>query len=379
VRVVHVTTSDASLRYLLFDQLRFLQTHGHEVSAISADGPYVATLRSAGIPVVTVPLTRMVTPLEDLAAIRALVRAYRGFGAELVHTHTPKAGLLGQWSALLAGVRHRVHTIHGLYFPAHMTPRTKWRYVWLERAQMAPAHLLLSQNAEDVETCKRERLCDPQRLHYLGNGIDIERFHPRNRESAKVASTRLSIEVPDAHLVVGMVGRMTGEKGYREYLQAAARVLARRRDVTFLAIGAFEPWKPDAIRAEEIESVGLGAHFRVLGQRDDVADLYAAMDLFVLPSHRDGFPRAPMEAAATGLPVIVSDERGCRSTVVDGESGLLVPIGEADAIAAAILRLLAEPVVRERMGRRGRKLAEERFDQTIVFQRVLDAYEEVGR
>lgn len=376
MRVVHVTTSDSSLRYLLFDQIRFLQDHGHDVSAISGRGPYVEWLRDAGIPVVTVPLTRRITPVTDVRTFGALVAAYVRLRPDVVHTHTPKAGILGQWSALLARVPHRVHTIHGLYFPGHMRPGTRWRYAWLERAQMAPAELVLSQNAEDIETCERERLCDARRLRFLGNGIDVERFHPRNRAPERVVAVRSALGIPPGHLVIGMVGRMTAEKGYRDFF-GAARILAARGDVTFIAVGAFEPWKADAIGRPEIDALGLGDRLRVLGQRDDVDDLYAAMDVLALPSHREGFPRAPMEAAATGLPVVVSDERGCRATVIDGESGLLVPMRDAEALARALGRLLDDPLARERMGARGRRLAEERFDQRIVFQRVLDAYAEL--
>jgi len=254
----------------------------------------------------------------------------------------------------------------------------RWRYAWLERAQMAPAAILLSQNAEDMETCVRERLCDPHRLRFLGNGIDIERFHPRNREPARIAATRASIGVPPDHLVVGMVARMTGEKGYREYFRAAAQLLKTRSDVTFLAIGPFEPWKPDAVSEAEAATFGLGERLRVLGNRYDMPDLYAAMDVLALPSHREGFPRAPMEAAATGVPVVVSDERGCRATVIDGESGFLVPLRDAGALADSLQRLLADASMRERMGTRGRQLAEEQFDQKVVFARVAAAYDEVS-
>lgn len=378
MKVVHITTSDSSLRYLLFDQIKFLQQRGHEVSGISAPGPYVDELRAAGIPVVTVPLTRQITPVADLRALGELVWTFRQLRPDIVHTHTPKAGLLGEWGALLAQVPHRVHTIHGLYFPGHMRPGTKWRYAWLERIQMAPAKVLLSQNAEDIDTCVRERLCDPQRLRFLGNGIDVERFHPRNREGEAIARSRAALGVPPGNLVVGMVGRMTGEKGYREYFEAAARIAVSRPDVTFLAVGTFEPWKPDAVSADEARSLGLGDRLLVLGHRDNMPDIYAAMDVLVLPSHREGFPRAPMEAAASGLPVVVSDERGCRATIVDGESGFLVPIRDAAALASAVSVLLGNPDLRRRMGARARALAEERFDQRIVFERVAAAYEELS-
>lgn len=377
MKVIHVTSSDMSLRYLLLDQMRYLQARGHEVSGISAPGPWVAEVRAAGIPVTTIPFTRQVTPVNDLRAASALVATFLRQRPDIVHTHTPKATLLGEWAALVARVPRRVHTIHGLYFPGHMRPGARWRYVWLERAQMAPAHVVLSQNQEDIATATRERLCDPRRLRFLGNGIDVERFHPRNRAPERVAAIRAALGIPAGQTVVGMVGRMTGEKGYREYFAAAAAVRAKDPTVTFLAIGPNEPHKPDAVTEADARALGLTTGLLVLGHRDDMADLYAAMDILVLPSHREGFPRAPMEAAATGLPVVVSDERGCRATVIDGESGLLVPLRDPAALAAAIERLTADADLRNRMGRRGRELALEQFDQRIVFERVARAYDEL--
>ena len=374
MNVVHLTTSDMSLRFLLLDQLRYLSDAGHVVRGLSGPGRERAAIEAAGIPVDTVPLTRKISPLRDLVAFAALLVHFIRSRPDVVHTHTPKASLLGQWAALLARVRGRVHTSHGLYFPGHMRPGRRWFYVWLERLQMAPAHVVLAINPEDLEVIRRDRICDIRKVRYLGSGIDLERFHPRNREPGRVARIRRELGIPDDHVVIGMVARVVREKGYLEFLEAARQVHAAFPRTTFLCAGPYEPWKADAISEREIAAFGLGDALRMLGQRDDVHDLYAAMDVLVLPSHREGFPYAPMEASATGIPVVATDIRGCRQTVVDGESGFLVPARDARALAGALERLAADPALRERMGARARALAEERFDQREVFARVAAAY-----
>jgi glycosyltransferase involved in cell wall biosynthesis len=379
VKVIHVTTSDMSLRYLLLDQLRYLRSIGHDVSAVSGPGPWVNEVRSLGIPVHTIPLTRRIAPIEDLLAIAALVRHLLGIQPQLIHTHTPKASLLGQWIGRLMGISHRVHTIHGLYFPGHMRPEHRWRYVWLERIQMAPAHLILSQNSEDLETVRRDGIADPDKLRYLGNGIDIERFTPANRAPERRTAARAKLGIPADHAVVGIVGRLVREKGYPELFEAARSVLQERAQTTFIAVGGQEPTKADGIAPDDPAVATLGAAFRFLGHRDDMEDMYAAMDLLVLPSHREGFPRAPMEAAATGIPVVATDVRGCRDTVVHGATGFLVPPRDPPALTRAILTLLADDNLRATLGAAGRQLAIDRFDQRIVFQRVAEAYAELER
>jgi glycosyltransferase involved in cell wall biosynthesis len=372
MKVIHVSTSDMSLRYLLLDQLRYLQDIGHDVSGVSGPGPWVDAVRAAGVRVDVVPLTRSIEPLRDIGAFVALVLHFLRTRPDVVHTHTPKASLLGQWAALVARVPRRVHTIHGLYFPGHMRPQRRWFYVLLERLQMRPAHAILSQNREDLETCRVDRICDLSRLEYLGNGIDVDHFHPRNLE--RRTEVRRSLGIADDSPVVGMVGRVIREKGYLDYFAAAARLRVTHPDAVFLAIGPYEPWKADAIAEDQVNAFGLGDALKLLGHRDDVADLYAAMDVVTLPSHREGFPRSPMEAAATGLPVVVTDVRGCRETVIDGETGYLVPARDPGQLATSIAALLDDPALRQRMGERGRGLAEERFDQRLVFQRVADTY-----
>lgn len=381
MRVIHITTSDMSLRYLLLDQLRYLQANGHRVTAVSGQGPWVREVRAAGIDVHTIPLTRRIAPLDDLRAFWALVRHLAHERPALIHTHTPKATLLGQWAAAVLRVPHRVHTIHGLYFPGHMRPEQRWRYVWLERMQMAPAHLILSQNAEDLDTVRRDRIADPAKLRFLGNGIDVDRFAPANASPERRASLRAALGIPSEHLVVGMVGRLVREKGYPELLAAAPLILCERPATTFIAIGGQEPTKADGIAPDDPAITGLGTSLRLLGHREDMEDLYAAMDVLVLPSHREGFPRAPMEAAASGMPVVVTNVRGCRDTVIDGETGLLVPVRDPGALASAVLRLLRDDGMRGRMGNAGRRLAEERFDQRQVFRRVAETYAslEAGR
>ena len=149
MRVEHVTTSDMSLRFLLLDQLRYLRDKGFDVCGISAVGPWISEIRGAGIPVTPIPLTRRITPVADLRALVALYAHFQRTKPDIVHTHTPKAGLLGQWAALAAGVPHRVHTIHGLYLPGGAASRGRTFYNrhgdWFGWSSIAMTTLLVAQ------------------------------------------------------------------------------------------------------------------------------------------------------------------------------------------------------------------------------------------
>jgi glycosyltransferase involved in cell wall biosynthesis len=378
MRVAHIATVDASLRYLLLNQLVAIRQAGYEVVGISAGGPHVSALEAAGIRHIAAPLTRRFAPAADFRALAALVKILRRERFDIVHTHTPKGGLLGQYAALFARTPIRVHTIHGLYFPGHMKPEHRWRYAFLERTIMRPSHLNLSQSVEDVETARREKLCRGDRVELLATGIDVEHFTPD--ESGELRRrTRATLGFSDDDLVIGMVARLVREKGYVEMLHAAKTIAEREPRARFLFIGGDDSVKSDALDAATLAAAGLEDRLRLLGHRDDMRALYAAMDVFALPSHREGLPRAPMEAASMCLPAVVTDVRGCRQTVEDGKTGLIVPVRDAQALAGALLELLGDPRARSCYGANARRKALAEFDERVAFQHVIDAYERLQR
>lgn len=378
-RVAHVTTVDLSLRYLLLNQLQRIRDEGYDVVAISADGPDVAAVEAHGIPHFAVPMTRRFTPLADLRALIALAVLMRREKFDVVHTHTPKAGLLGQLAARISGVPVVVNTLHGFYFHEGTKPLPRRFYVWMERIAAQCSDSILSQNREDITTAIEERIAPRELLKWLGNGIDIGRFDRRRLSDERLGALRDELGLRRGAPVIGFVGRLVKEKGILDLLEATALVARTIPDVQVLIVGPYDEEKPDAIRPEVAERYGLTDRCRFLGMRHDMPELYALMDVLVLPSYREGFPRAPMEASAMGVPTVVSDIRGCREAVEQGVNGLLFPVGNVNALAQALTELLTDDERRRKMGVSGRAIAEERFDEQKVFERVLMEYERLLR
>ena len=375
VKVAHVTTIDMAVRFLLLNQLLYLKERGYEVSAICSDGRWVPEIERAGIPVKTVGMKRRVSPLADLVALWHLFSYFRKEGFDIVHAHTPKAGLLGQLAAQFAGVPIIVRTLHGFYFHDGMHPAVRNFFAGLEKIAALCSDSILSQNSEDIETAIREGICDEGKIRYLGNGIDITLFDPQRITAEEVTLKRREIGIRKDERVVGMVGRLVEEKGYLEFFQAARITKAKMPNIKFLVVGPIEKEKKDALRPDIAKDYGLADDVIFLGMRLDMPQLYAIMDVFVLPSHREGLPRTLMEASAMGKPVVATAIRGCREVVKDGDTGILVPVKDADALAGAILSLLQDDARARAMGLAGRRRAEELFDERKVFQRVEAEYE----
>jgi glycosyltransferase involved in cell wall biosynthesis len=373
-RVVHVTTADISLALLLGPQLRAFAAAGMDVVGASAPGPYVDELTAMGI--AHEPLrhaTRSVNVGQDVLALGELVRLFRRLKPDIVHTHNPKPGLYGRIAARLAGVPVVVNTIHGLYATEDDGWVRRGVVYGLERGVSVCSQAELVQNEEDVEVLRRLRIPE-RKLVLLGNGIDMVRFAlPSGAED--VAQARALLRVAPGQVAVGIVGRLVWQKGFRDLFTAAARLRQTHPEVVIVVVGPSDPDKADALGPDDIAAAEAVGNVTFFGGRDDVEQLYHGLDIFVLPSYREGFPRSAMEAAASGVPVVATDIRGCRQVVDHGVTGLLVPVHDAVALAAAIEELAGDAAGRATMGRAARAKAESEFDDRRVVEITLAVYE----
>jgi glycosyltransferase involved in cell wall biosynthesis len=375
LKVAHLTTVDLSLRFLVFSQLRSVVSLGGEAVGISAPGRWVEDLQRSGIR--HLPLnssTRGVAPLADFRSAWQLWRILRRERFDVLHTHNPKPGLYGRILGRLAGVPIVVNTVHGLYATEDDAVAKRAVVYLLEALASRFSDAELVQSREDLRLIHRLHLAPPGRALWLGNGIDLARFGPHTSAGPDRADVRRSLGLHEDEIVVGMVGRLVREKGYPEFFEAVSQL---GDGYVAVVVGPIDPDKADSLDPTLIESARSNGT-RFLGMRPDIHHLYRAMDIFVLPSHREGFPRAAMEAAATGLPIVATDIRGCREVVDDGVNGLLVPVRKPAELAAAIRRLGEDRSLREVMGRAGRHKALLDFDERRVVDTVVDTYRAVA-
>ena len=344
MKIAHLTTVDMSLRYLLLPQLEAARELGESIG-ISAAGDLVPDLEARGIRhIALASSTRGMNLVADLKSVVQLWRILRRERPDVLHTHNPKPGVYGRIVGRLCGVPIVVNTMHGLY----ATPESSflkraivYSLEWLA-SRFSDAELI--QSPEDFELLWQRRIMPRSKLRLLGNGVDLERFRPRPESRDEV---RAELGVAEGQIAVGLVARLVAEKGVPELIEAAARLGDR---YAVFIVGPHDPEKADAL-PEEILTEAESAGVRFLGMRKDVERIYQGLDMFVLPSHREGFPRAAMEAAASGLPVVASDIRGCRQVVSDGGNGFLFPARDVDALTAAIIRIGEDPDLRAEMAR----------------------------
>ncbi|MFZ4518756.1 MAG: glycosyltransferase family 4 protein [Microthrixaceae bacterium] len=378
-RLVHVTTTDISLELLLGPQLSAFVAAGYEVFGLSAPGPFVERIEARGV--THLPLanaTRAMAPHRDLLALGELRSTFRRLRPTIVHTHNPKPGVYGRLAARAARVPVVVNTVHGLYALPGDRLRKRAVVYGLERIAATCSDAELVQNPEDLDTLRHVLRIPASRLVLLGNGIDLNRFGAGPDDADRRAGARAALGIDDDAVVVGAVGRLVAEKGYPELFEAWRTVRTRHPRAVLVVAGPDDADKADALdRATVAAATEDGVRF--LGMRDDVEELYRAFDLYVLASHREGFPRSAMEAAAAGLPIVATDIRGCRQVVDDGVTGILVPPRAARELAGALDGLLADDDRRRAMSVAAAARAVAEFDQERVISTTLTTYDRLLR
>jgi glycosyltransferase involved in cell wall biosynthesis len=293
-----------------------------------------------------------------------------------VHTHNPKPGIYGRLAARAARVPNVVNTVHGLYAqPGDPVSRRAVVY-GLERIAARCSDAELVQNAEDIPVLRRLGV-PSNKLHLLGNGIDLERFDPDRTDSHARAALRREWNIPDDAVVCGAVGRLVAEKGYRELFNAATVLRNAAPQLHFVIVGPVDADKADALGAADIAAAQELGNVHFAGERTDIERCYTAFDMYALASYREGFPRSAMEAAAMGLPIVATNIRGCRQVVDDGVTGHLVPARDAFALASAIHDLAETPHLLAKMGSAAREKARKEFDQQRCVDITLGVYEEL--
>ena len=365
LRIAHLTTVDMSLAIQLGTELEYDVAAGFVTFAISGAGRYVERIERLGVEHMSLSsLTRSWDIRRDLQAAGQLWRGLRRLRLDVLHTHNPKTGVLGRMVGRAAGISVVVNTCHGLWLRPDSPPVRKALVLGAEGIAARFSDAELFQNAEDMHTMRWA--LRRGRARVVGNGIDLARFVP---DSERRRLTRSELGIGPDELLVGGVGRMVAEKGLAEY-SFAARQLGRR--ARFVWVGPPEPDKADALKGE-LDGV------RLLGTRDDMEAIYPALDVFVLPSYREGFSRSGMEAASCGLAIVLSDIRGCREVGAHERELLLVPPRNPRALTAAIGRLLGDAPLRARLGAAARARALTHFNQRAVAATSLAIYAAVAR
>jgi len=371
-RILQIAAEGRSLNSFARPLMDRLRAEGYHVEAAARLDEGLKALGEAGYPIHVIRVAQKMNPLMWTTAIRDLHAIIRTGNYDIVHTHTSFAGLLGNLAARLAGARYILYTQHGFYVHELMPRWKQWFWYRIEGIAIRLCEHMICVSEEEQEIAIRETRQPASKFTTMpGIGIDVSRFQfPLEQRSSVRAQIRDELGIAPEAFVILTVARLTRDKGHYEVLRALRLVADKDPEIRLVVAG-------DGPEAEgltaEAKNIGVAQQLMLLGWRDDVPRLHCAADVFLLASHREGMPVATMEAMASGLPVVATDIPGCREQVVPGETGYLVPVADAEAMAASLWKIRCDSALGSSMGERAKDRAA-MYDVEYVVEKQIELY-----
>ncbi len=352
----------------------------YEVVALSSPGKEMPEIaRREQVRTVAVTMQRHISPVNDLVSLCRLVKVLRRERADIIHSMTPKAGLLCMMAAWLVRVPVRVHTFTGLVFPT--STGLKRRILMLTDALTCACatHVVAEGQGVRNDLLRFHITRKPVRVLGHGNvrGIDLVHYDRTAEVMQWAAEIRREIGAGKDSFVFVAVGRLVGDKGIRELVEAFGRLLAVHPDAHLLLVGNEEPHL-DPLPAHTRATIASCSNIHAVGNQADVRPYYAAANALVHASYREGFPNVVIEAGAMQLPCIVTDINGSREIIIDNRNGIIVPPHNADRLHAAMLRFASDRQLVNALAANARPLVADRYEQGYVRQCLKDFYKEIG-
>lgn len=376
--VVHVATIADTLRFFS-GQFEAIEQHGYQLTIVSSPGDYLSTLGTGnGRSTVALPIARSITPLRDVWSLVRLIQLFRQLRPALVHAHTPKAALLTLTAARFARVPRAIYHVHGSpLITAAGSLRELLTITERIACRFADVVVCVSHSVRDYYVSNK--LCGKDKIRVLGagsiNGVDAAKeFNPYDSAEER-AETRRRLLIDDGAFVIGYVGRLASDKGIKELVAAWGGLKDKHPGAVLMLVGGVD--ERDPVDSSVVEALQRDSRVRMAGFDWDVRKYYAAMDLFVLPSYREGFPVSVLEAAAMGLPVVTTTAIGCVDSVEPERTGLTVEVRNAHALERAIERYLVDPELRGSHGRAGRDRMLKEFRPERLWDATIRLYDDL--
>lgn len=370
-KIIRAVTVPESLGFCREVMMK-MREKGYEMIAVSSPGEQLDELRDKdGFATYAVPMARHISLLGDIKSLFRMIKVFRKERPQMVHSLTPKAGLICMIAAWLTRVPVRVHMFTGLVWPTSKGLKRKILMA-TDSLTCACATHVIPEGQGVLNDLKNGHITKkPMKVLGYGNvmGIDLERFDP---------SRFTGVQKDENTFTFVFVGRITGDKGINELVEAFVKLNEKHPDTRLVLVGGYES-ELDPLKPETLQKIEFCKAIDACGPKygDDLLMEYMKSDCFIMPSYREGFPNTVIEAGAMGLPSIVTDINGSREIIVDGENGLIVPPQTVQPLYDAMERMMNDKELREKMQQKARPMIASRFEKNFVQGCLMEFYDEV--
>ena len=380
MKLIRITTVPMALKVLLRGQMKYMREQGVEVLMVSADGPELEDVKNyEQCRHVLVHMTRAITPVQDLRSLWQLYRLFKKEKPDIVHSHTPKAGLLAMLAGRMAGVKIRIHTIAGLRFVT-ATGMSRKVMIAMEKLTGRMATQVWPNSQSLYDYVVDNKLVDPKKMSIIGrgssNGIDLGRFSRAALRPEGLEKTKELIQYDPALFYIVAIGRVVKDKGIAEIASAFSRSYEKDNRLRLVLVGGFEDHL-DPLDADTLHLIKTHPGIVLAGWHDDVEYFLALANLFIHASYREGFPNVVLQAGAMECPALVSRIPGCVDIVDHEENGLIFAVQDAEDLLEKLQQALSQPDLMRVRAQRLRKKIEDNFERGYVQARLKERYDEL--
>ncbi|HQV36714.1 MAG TPA: glycosyltransferase family 4 protein [Flavobacterium sp.] len=376
-KLIRITTVPLSLDKLLEGQLRFMQQH-FEVTAISSEKAYLEKIGNReGVSTHHLEMTRQITPFSDLISLVKLTFYFLKVRPDIVHSHTPKAGIVGMAAAFLARVPHRFHTVAGLPL-LEETGNKRKMLDFVEKLTYLFASRVYPNSNGLKEIILQNGYCKASKLKVLANGstngINTTYFSNDHFSFAQKEELKARYDIQDSDFVFIFVGRLVTDKGINELIAAFKKLKINHPTAKLLLVGPLET-ELDPLLPQTLEAIENVKQIKAVGYQQDVRLFFAISHCLVFPSYREGFPNVVMQAGAMELPSIVSNINGCNEIIVPHQNGVIIPTKDEKTLLEVMIELMENKAYYAQLRENSRPMIVNRYEQQVVWQAILKEYQ----
>jgi glycosyltransferase involved in cell wall biosynthesis len=376
-KLIRITTVPMALRYLLPGQMNFMAANGFEVLMISADGKELAeVIEKEQCRHIIVPMTRKITPFRDLGCLFKLISIFRKERPDIVHTHTPKAGLLGMLAAKICGVKTRIHTVAGL--PLMVETGFKYRLLkFIEKLTYAAANHVWPNSNSLMQFISENNLCKQDKLQIIAkgstNGINTDRFNKEVLDERIIHEIKEQLSFSPGNTYLLCIGRLVKDKGIVELVHVFTELQKTNSRLMLVLVGEYET-ALDPLPAATLHEIERNPSIIHINWTNQVEYYMGLADVFVFPSHREGFPNVLLQAAAMELPIICSHITGNIDIITNNETGLIFDCGNEQQLLKLLQYALLHPQHMQTMAKQLQAEVKANYRQENIWQNMLEAY-----
>lgn len=376
MKIIRTTTVPMSLNYLLKGQLHFLNQHFEVVAVSGEDNHLREVAEREQVRVESLAMQRAIRPFHDLVSLWRLYWLFRTERPQIVHSITPKAGLLSMLAGKMAGVPIRMHTFTGLVFPTRTGFLQKLLIKMDQLLCWAATNIYPEGNGVKNDLISYKITSKPLKVLGYGNvnGINLEYFSKDNISEQTQEQLKKELNIQQNDFVFIFVGRLVGDKGINELVEAYKHLNSLFPNTKLVLVGPLET-ELDPLLPKTLKEIDVNPAIISVGFQNDVRPYFAISNVLVFPSYREGFPNVVMQAGAMGLPSIVTDINGCNEIIVEGENGTIIPVKNIEAIETAMQKMMNNKEFYLKLKENARPMIQSRYEQSVVWNELLEEYQ----